>query len=257
MSDQAAFSAALFDPSLSCPATLVSPDGNPARRFAVYRNNVFSSLINALADNYPVVSQVVGDAFFTAMADVYVRSSPPRSPVMAEYGNDFALFIDAFEPAEGLTYLADLARLENLRVRAYHAADRTAVSAADIVHTLTQPVTLRGMRLQLHPGLSLLCSRHAVVSVWAAHQEHATFPNIDLQRRENALILRCGLEVEVSKVDDGTATFIQALKDDVPLGLAAANGLSAKPTFELDQCLAHLIHKGAITHLYPQRKAMP
>ena len=69
MSTQAAFAAALLDPQRPCPEGLFSANGaDPASRFAVYRNNVQSSLINALADSYPVVLQLVGDEFFRAMA---------------------------------------------------------------------------------------------------------------------------------------------------------------------------------------------
>nr|BFE90967.1 hypothetical protein GCM10020185_15030 [Pseudomonas brassicacearum subsp. brassicacearum] len=66
MSDQRTFAAALLDPRKACPPGLVSANGaDPQSRFAVYRNNVLSSLINALADNYPVVTQLVGEEFFS------------------------------------------------------------------------------------------------------------------------------------------------------------------------------------------------
>lgn len=65
MSDQAAFAGALLDADQACPDGLFSNNGaDPASRFAVYRNNVHSSLINALAAAYPVTLQLVGDEFF-------------------------------------------------------------------------------------------------------------------------------------------------------------------------------------------------
>ena len=100
MSTQAAFSAALLDIVLPCPDGLCSANGaDPASRFAVYRNNVQGSLINALADSYPVVRQLVGDEFFRAMAGVFVQSHPPHSPLMSDYGRELADFISEFEPA--------------------------------------------------------------------------------------------------------------------------------------------------------------
>lgn len=54
MSHHAAFADALIDPDLACPDGLFSRNGaDPASRFAVYRNNVHSALINALATAYP------------------------------------------------------------------------------------------------------------------------------------------------------------------------------------------------------------
>ncbi|PTT93348.1 DUF2063 domain-containing protein, partial [Pseudomonas sp. HMWF005] len=87
MSHQAAFAAALLDPQLPCPDGLCSANGaDPASRFSVYRNNVQSSLINALADSYPVVQQLVGEDFFRAMAAVFVQQHPPETPLMSRYG---------------------------------------------------------------------------------------------------------------------------------------------------------------------------
>ena len=103
MSTHSAFSAALLDVRLPCPAGLCSSNGaDPASRFAVYRNNVQSSLINALADGYPVVAQLVGEEFFRAMAATFVQQQPPQSPLMGRYGEAFADFIDVFEPASSV-----------------------------------------------------------------------------------------------------------------------------------------------------------
>ena len=130
MSSQTAFATALLDVQLPCPDGLCSANGaDPASRFAVYRNNVQSSLINALADSYPVVMQLVGVEFFRAMAAIFVQTQPPHSPLMSCYGEGFVDFIAGFEPAASVPYLADVARLEGLRTRAYHAADASPIGA--------------------------------------------------------------------------------------------------------------------------------
>lgn len=88
---QAALAAALLDPRVSCPGGLRAWNGSdPDRRFAVHRNNVVSSLIEAMAETFPVVRALVGPEFFHAMAGVFVRQHPPRSRVLAHYGCDFA-----------------------------------------------------------------------------------------------------------------------------------------------------------------------
>ncbi len=103
----------------------------PTRRFAVYRNNVVVGLAKVLKSRFPVVWKIVGEEFFTAMALVFVKEQPPRSPLLATYGDEFPAFIAAFGPARELPYLADVARLEAARTRAYHAADATPVGADD------------------------------------------------------------------------------------------------------------------------------
>ena len=84
-------------------------------------------LIKTLQARFPAVEGIVGEEFFVAMARVFVAKMPPRTPILTTYGDEFADFIAAFEPARELAYLADVARLEAARTRAYHAADAAPV----------------------------------------------------------------------------------------------------------------------------------
>ena len=64
-SDQASFAEALLDPDRRVPDGVTShTHPAPAKRFAVYRNNVVVSLIDALATRFPAVQRIVGEEFF-------------------------------------------------------------------------------------------------------------------------------------------------------------------------------------------------
>ena len=118
---QGAFAAALLDAALPVPAGLVVWNGSdPTVRLAIHRNNVIISLVDALGETFAVVRQLVGAEFFAAMARCYVADQPPRSPVLAEYGESFAVWLAGFEPVRTVPYLTDMARLEFARVRAFH-----------------------------------------------------------------------------------------------------------------------------------------
>lgn len=251
MSTQAAFSAALLDVEMPCPEGLCSTNGaDPASRYSVYRNNVQSSLINALADSYPVVLQLVGEAFFRAMTAIFIQFQPPHSPLMYRYGEGLADFIEAFEPASGLPYLADVARLERSRTLAYHAADATHVRPEQISAALADPQGLSELCVELHPSLHLLESAHAVVAIWAAHQQDGTLEGIDVSQGQHALVLRNGLDVEVFALEHGACVFMRHLVDGQPLLSAAQNS----PPFDLSQTLALLIAHNAICHLHNNKE---
>ena len=129
---QATFVAALRDPEASVPGSLAGPDRTPvARRFAVYRNNVAAGLIGVVAGAFPAVQRIVGEEFFKAMARAYVLAHPPESPVLMDYGADFADFIAGFEPAASVPYLADVARIERAWREAYHAAEAVPLAPTD------------------------------------------------------------------------------------------------------------------------------
>lgn len=247
------FAQALLTLDQPCPEGLFSRNGaDPASRFAVYRNNVHSSLINALLDSYPVTQQLVGDGFFRAMAGLYVQAYPPTSPLLNEYGSDFADFIQRFAPAATVPYLADVARLERLRVNAYHAADTPVADPQAIINQLQMLPGLGNVRLQLHPSVATLQSNYAVVALWAAHQTSDTVASLDPWHGQSALILRNGLEVEVFCIDAGCVTFINCLINDWPLEMAMAYALDVAAEFDLHQCLGLLVSHRAITHIKVQ-----
>lgn len=253
--DQASFAAALLDPALPCPAGLKTWNASDAaRRLAVYRNNVVSSLIDALADTFPVVQELVGVAFFRAMAGVFVRRSPPRTRVLARYGQAFAAFVAEFEPARDVPFLADMARLEFARVSAYHAADAEAVTGESIALALASGERLGELRLTLHPSVAVIESPFAIVSLWAAHQGDTDIATVDPAVAQDALVLREALDVIVLRLPPGAARFVSAVNGGTNLGDAAAESTHAAPDFDLSATLALLFGHSALTSIHlPQR----
>lgn len=246
------FAAALLDPARPLPPGLAAWNGSdPARRFAVHRNNVVVALVEALGAGFPVVRQLVGEDFFAALAGWHVRAHPPRSPVMAEYGDDFADAIAAFEPARALPWLPDLARLERLRVRACHAADATPLPAAALAAALAEPQALAGLRFTLQPALAVLQAPQAVVSLWAAHQhdDDAAIARVVMDTPEAAIVLRQDDAVLVLPVAPPLADFVHRLAQGRCLGAAAA----ASPGLDLAGALGLLIRHGAIVAATPTR----
>ncbi|MBV4454265.1 MULTISPECIES: HvfC/BufC N-terminal domain-containing protein [Pseudomonas] len=258
MSLYADFAAALLSPEQACPDGVFSRNGaDPNSRFSVYRNNVHRSLIDALAAAYPVTLQLVGKEFFRAMAGLFVQACPPASPLISEYGSAFPAFIQDFEPATSVPYLADIARLERLRVRAYHAADTEQLDQQAILHAMQGQTNVGKLRVQLHPSLATLNSAYAVVAVWAAHQSEGALATLNPWHAQAALVLRQGLEVRVFVIDSGSVTFINSLAQGSPLEKAVEHALEASAEFDLHHCLTLLISHNAITHLHPAQKVSP
>lgn len=242
---QAGFATALLDAARPLPAGLRAWNGSdPARRFAVYRNNVVVSLTQALADTFPVVQRLVGDEFFAAMAGAYLREQPPRSPLLAHWGDGFADWLAAFAPARALPYLPDMARLERARVLAWHAADATPLTADELRAMLAQTELLPGARLALHPSCRVLRSPWDVQALWSAHQREDDWPALDIDRPCAMLMLRDTYdEVLVIGLDESAADFIAALAAGACFSdaLARANGVDLAATMAL------LLRHGAIT----------
>lgn len=250
MSSPQAFADALLAVEPACPPGLTTWNGSaPAPRFAVYRNNVVVSLIDALADSFPVTLELVGEEFFRAMARRFVHLSPPCSPVLALYGEGFADFIEAFPAAAGVPYLGAVARLEMLRILAWHAADATALTMEQLDRLLTDVETLPQARFTLHPSLRVLDSRYAVVSLWLAHQAESAaqvLADVNPARGETALVWRQGLDVEIIAIAPDAGVFITHLQQGRAFGAAAQLAQAAAAGFDLAATLAMLIGGGAL-----------
>ena len=264
---QPSFAQALLDPDAPVPTGLRAWNGSdPAPRFAVYRNNVVASLTRALADLCPVVRELVGAEFFAAMARCHVAECPPRTPVLAEYGDEFPPWLERFEPAAGLPYLADMARLEIARVRATHAAEEPALAAAVIAQRIGPALAgtdasvaqrLAASRPRLHPSLRVIHSDFAIVSLWAAHQGRGRIEDVALDVPEAALVLRRDgegagdgaegePEVLVLPLLTAGACFVQRLLEGERLADALAAAATIDLDFEPGPTLALLIAQDAL-----------
>ena len=252
---ETSFADALLNAERSLPPDLSAHNAAiPARRYAVYRNNVMASLAGALKRRYPVVERLVGNEFFAAMAREFVKLQPPRSPLLMHYGDEFAAFIAAFEPARELPYLPDVARLEAARTRAYHAEDATPLGANRFA--ALDADALGDIRVELHPSAAILRSAFPVVTIWAMNSGERDLGPIDEWRGEDALVVRPHLEVEIRSLPPGGAAFLLALAEGLPLRDAIGAGLSDHAAFDLAGNLAGLISSGVACSIV-SRKARP
>ena len=229
--DQQAILAALLDPLAPVPATLAGESRCRAEvGFAVHRNNVAVGLIEVVAARYPVVCRLAGEEAFHAVARRFVFAQPPRSPVLLHYAETFPDFLRSLGPAPSIHYLADVAELEMLRGRAYHAADATPVGRAALVSL--PPERLANLRMALHPSVALFMSRFPVVTVWEASYDDADDFAIRQWGAEQALVARPFLEVDVWRLPAGGLAFLTALAKGATF--AAATGVATAIAVEFD-----------------------
>lgn len=240
---QANFVELIVDPARDGSASL----GLAARGLAVYRNNYRVGLIGVLVHTYPVLEQLVGNDFLTGLAREYVKREPLRSGNVHHYGASFGDFLDGFEPARALPYLADVARVEWSAHRAYYAEDAEPLSP----ETLTEDPSA-SPPLHFDPSVSLVRSPWPVVATWQAHQPGS--PEgfyIDLgQGGEDALIQRRAGRVTVEAIPRGIATLLEHLLAGDSLTIASEAALAADETFDPQAAKARLFN-GEVTPASP------
>jgi len=242
----AVFAASLLDPGRITPAVVHGPAGGTAdRRYNVYRNNVTVSLIEALAAVFPAVQRITGVDFFRSMARNHIRITPPASPLLFEYGRHFPAFIEQYEYASSIPWLADTARIERAWLDAYHSADAKPLAPTTLA-SVTQE-RLADLRLIAHPATRTVRSRFSSVTIVAAARSNSPLDGIDASTPEDALITRPDLDVVLRRLPPGGATFIESLISGRSLGEAAAEALEISSSFDIAANIAGMIEAGAFT----------
>ncbi len=254
---QRTFAASLRDPANGQVMLDLASIGNeqlPHRaRMDVYRNNVASSLIDALAALYPVCQRLVGEEFFRAAAKVYLdRPSPdalPRQASLIGFAPDFAGFLVGFEPARSLPYLPDVARLEHAWHRVYHGSEAEPVTATDLqayVQTHGEQA-LDQLVLDLVPAHQLLMSPYPVSRIWQANQpgQDGQVTIAEEDRNERIFVVQPQAQVDVRRVSPGAFAFLCAVKGGATLGRALIAAFEEEQTRDPQSVFAELLNAGS------------
>ncbi len=175
------------------------------------------------------------------MTLLYVKSNLPQSCVLSTYGASFPDFVAQFPPVISLPYLADVARLEYAYVQIYHCRDSKPIDQNQISHLLMNVGHLTELSVCLRPAVFLLKSSFAIGSLWLAHQGSLDIAQISPLLPENILLIRPALDVEMLKLSNADASFIEALKDGVNLSESAAAAISIDANFNIIETLLLLL----------------
>lgn len=243
-----AFAAALCNRDLPPPDGLTRPSGRPAtRRFAVYRNNVTVSLVDALAAIFPTLQNLVGEEFFRAMAHAYVRDNLPTSPLMFTYGAGFPAFVEAFSPARELPFLADVARVERAWLDAFHAEDRAPLAPQALA--AIDPDALATLRFDPHPASRLLTLSHAAGSIVGRDRADLSLDGLNPFEPEAVLITRPAYDVSITVLTAEAGTFIDTLMTGGTFTEACDAAESAAPGTDIAAILTLTLASGAFSEL--------
>ncbi len=244
------FAAALF-------ADAAAPVATPLARqpgFAVYRNTVRLACVDALAANYPTVVQLVGEAWFRDAAASFAVAHPPRDGALAGYGEGFAGFIAAFEPARELVYLPGVARLDRCWTEAHLAADASVLAASQLAALAA--TELAEARFVPHPAARWASfATIPAFTIWRRHREALALDDDLPWIGESALIVRPADAVEWHALDAAGLAFLVASAEGASFAAALDVAVAADRSAEVGAWLPALVGAGAFTAIdLPQRR---
>jgi hypothetical protein len=171
----------------SPPPMAAGSDEILRHRVGLYRGNVRAHWRTALANAYPVLLALGGEAWFDALSLAYARAHPSRSGDLNRFGDALPAFVGEYERDARFRYFVDIARLEWALHAAAFAADVTPFTPQQWLELADE--RLLDARVAVHPACAAIASDHAIADIWFAHQPGGTFPTrLDVPAR--ALVVR-------------------------------------------------------------------
>lgn len=234
--------AALFAPA---DAPRPAPFDQPG--FVVYRNTVRRGAMEALVANYPTLGRMVGDEWLQAAAAIYVESHWPRSPVLLDYGADFAAFLADFPPATAMPYLAEVARFDRAWTECHIAGDAPMLSLNELAG-LGEGIA--AVRLRPHPAARWVwCDQAPAFELWQRHRENLGLAEL-AWRPDGGLLTRPEGAVRWQPVARAAAALLDACADGALLAeaLDRAQRITHDPIVPV-ALLGPLVIAGAFTSL--------
>lgn len=205
-------------------------------RLKIYRSNIIGSLGDVMKANFPLIETLVGEEFFEAAARHFVIHNPPQGGCLNHYGEGFSDFLTAFEPAQALPYLPDVARFEWAKQEAYYAADDFPLTADEL--SSIAPEELGDTTLKLRDNIRLITSRYPLLAIDRFCKQNNQDGTLDLdQGGLKLMVSRPALKIEVLELDDVSFEMLLQLMHGVPLGQAVEHVLNIDETFDFQAFL--------------------
>lgn len=238
------------------------PVGIERARAGIHRNTFVGTLVAALAESFPVTRAMAGAQFFDAMARARVLSEPPTSPVLTEYAISFPTFVLGFAPAQAVPVLAEMAQLEALRLRAFHAADADAIGLEHFHRLACDAALLERTGAVLHPAAHWQAADHALVELWRAHVDAQQMADADLRaidatQPQELLVHRPRFEVHLQRLPAGGIAFLEALAAGASFARAFHAAALAQPLAEPAALFSLLLQQGLVIGLTENPPELP
>lgn len=246
---QEKFFNSVYQPEDAAPGFVKPGNLSVHEQLAIYRESILGGMSKALAEVYPVCHQLVGGDFFNHMADAYVRQYVSTTADITCYGAQLADFIEHFEAASSVPYLADVARLEWAWHYALNAPDEPVLCGRELNQVAGSDYAR--IQLQLQGSATLLRSPYPVLHIWQVHQEDYE-GEIEISLDEGGidlLVWRCGQELHIEPLDEVQTLLVQQLQQHATLEQAFITLLQHAPHTNLASLLTSSLEQGWFSSL--------
>lgn len=169
----------------------------------IYRNNLYTTLTNALKITYPEIYKFLKEKKFTKFCQEFIKENRSQSGNLDEYGEVFANFL----AIKNENFLSDLARFEWFKHLSYLVKDTKKIDIKKLQKLDSK--NLFDVKFKLSPSCFLLFSNYNILS--------AKKQNKPLKRISYFVVYRENLEVFAEKIFKNEFYFLKGVKENLSL----------------------------------------
>lgn len=214
----------------------------------VYRNGFLKACTDVLRSNYPSVDHLVGETYFSALAQHYVETHPPRDANLVAYGEHFASLIEDMQEVHGLAYLAAVAQLDRAWTEVYFAADAplTETPDAGALAGMTDDAIMQ-WHCRLVPGARLLSLDYSALDAWTHLRSGALLVQTEILKAPIHILMWCtGKEIAFRALSDAEHKFVTELADGRACADAAIAAVAVDAHFDVSTGFGSLLRDGLL-----------
>ena len=214
------------------------------QRLSIYRDSIQVMLTNTLKEIYPVCCRLVGDEFFTHMAEYFIRQHPSVSPDLNDYGVAFAEFAKSFPPLSSLVYYSDVAKVEWAWQQIYNGADTPAFDTQALA--AIAEADQRNVVFCLPVAAVLLQSAYPIDRIWQVNQEdYVGDASVDLNEGAvNLMLWRDNVTMHMDRLSGVEWLVLNAVDKQLPFGELCEILLAQESSIDMISLLPVLVQKG-------------
>lgn len=185
-----------------------------SERMAVYQNGYPARIRESLKEVYEAVQSVLGGERFDLLACDYAYQFPSRDYNLNFAGVHLPEFLERHEYSGTFPFLPDLAKLEWLIWKAFHAFDKPALNPETLKNISADD--WETMKLVFQPSANLLFSDYSVFDIWQARRNLSA--KIDVSKPQKVLIGRKQDQVRCELLNDAQFQLLEGLLAGKSLG---------------------------------------
>lgn len=246
---QQAFAEAIDKGTYHAATAAMEADGFALRSVALYRRLIRNNYVQVFKITYPILAQLVGDAYFSTVARGYLTHYPSTSGDLFLYGRHLPVLL---QHSEAPPLLTELARLEWACHEIHHAAESTPVSQAQIQSIAS--IEPSRVTVRFHEATRLLSFPMPVHRVWLALQPDApTDEVVDLPLPEEktcVVVTRGGGRIQVTLLAKLDYVVLEALSQGADLASVERMAIQSDPEFDFQRWWATVLTLSLISGFF-------